>query len=155
MHLLLNANAMVYYHIHILCIVQWQMHNVAKILIMFSIKFPGPVIFSEIFSLIFFPEVYCLCQPEKLWKKTIKDFLGFPKYDAKLWANEYLQQANSAVKISVACLAHCLYLILNTQETSHFYCHQFWDKNDFENICHWNHFQISWALSELPTNDQA
>lgn len=104
MHLLLNANAMVYYHIHILCIVQWQMHNVAKILIMFSIKFPGPVIFSEIFSLIFFPEVYCLCQPEKLWKKTIKDFLGFPKYDAKHWANEYLQQANSAVQIFVTCL---------------------------------------------------
>ena len=29
--ILANANAMVYYHIHILCIMQWQMHNVAKI----------------------------------------------------------------------------------------------------------------------------
>ena len=47
---------------------------------------------------------------------------------------------------------HCLYLILNTQETSHFYWNQFWDKTDDENICHWNYFQIPWALSELPAN---
>ena len=26
--------------------------------------------------------------------------------------------------------SQCLYLILNNQETSHFYWHQFWDKND-------------------------
>ena len=49
-------------------------------------------------------------------------------------------------------VTHCLYLVLNTQETSHFYWHQFWDKNDGENICHWNYFQIPWALSELPVN---
>ena len=48
--------------------------------------------------------------------------------------------------------AHCLYLILNTHEKSHFYWHQFWDKNDVENICHWNYFQIPRALSELPAN---
>ena len=45
-----------------------------------------------------------------------------------------------------------LYLVLNTQETSHFYWHQFWSKNDGENICHWNYFQIPRALSELPAN---
>ena len=49
-------------------------------------------------------------------------------------------------------ITHCLYLVLNTQETSHFYWHQFWDKNDDENICHWNYFQIPRALSELPAN---
>ena len=38
----------------------------------------------------------------------------------------------------------------NTQETSHFYWHQFWDKNDDKNLCHWNYFQIPRALSELP-----
>ena len=47
---------------------------------------------------------------------------------------------------------HCLYLVLNTQETSHFYWHQFWHKNDNENICHWNYFQLPRALSELAAN---
>ena len=46
----------------------------------------------------------------------------------------------------------CLYLILNTQETSHFYWHQFWDKNDGENICRLNCFRFPRALSELPAN---
>ena len=45
-----------------------------------------------------------------------------------------------------------LYLILNNQETSHFYWHQFWHKNDGEKWCHWNYFQIPRALSELPAN---
>ena len=49
--------------------------------------------------------------------------------------------------------SHCLYLVLNTQETSLFYWRQqFWDNNDNKNICHWNHFQIPRALSELPAN---
>ena len=30
--------------------------------------------------------------------------------------------------------------------------HQFWQKNDGENICHWNYFQIPRALSELCTS---
>ena len=53
---------------------------------------------------------------------------------------------------SISNKSHCLHLVLNTQDTKHFYCHQFWNKNDGENICHWNYFQIPWALSELPAN---
>ena len=48
--------------------------------------------------------------------------------------------------------SHCFYLVLNMQEKSHFYWYQIWDKNNGENICHWNCFQIPWALSELPVN---
>ena len=47
---------------------------------------------------------------------------------------------------------HCLYLVLNTKKTSHFYWRQFWDKNDGKHIGHWNYFQIPRALSELPAN---
>ena len=64
-------------------------------------------------------------------------------------------QKLGSVSFSISFLerkTHCLYLILNTQETSHFYWHQFWDKNDDENICHWNYFQILRALSELHAN---
>ena len=48
--------------------------------------------------------------------------------------------------------SQCLYLVLNTQEASHFYWHQFWGKNDRENIYYWNYFQIPRVLSELPAN---
>ena len=50
---------------------------------MFSIKSPGPKIFSVIFSRSFLPVL--------AWETTEKhmeNFPGFPKYDAKHWANE-------------------------------------------------------------------
>ena len=44
---------------------------------------------------------------------------------------------------------HCGFLVLgNTQKS----LTQIWDKNDGENICHWNYFQFPRALSELPAN---
>ena len=47
---------------------------------------------------------------------------------------------------------HCRFLMLGiTQKILTKVWHQIWDKNDGENICHWNHFQIPWALSEIPT----
>ena len=48
---------------------------------------------------------------------------------------------------------HCRFLVpCNTQTILTKIWHQFWDKNDGENIYHWNYFQIPWALSELPAN---
>ena len=55
-------------------------------------------------------------------------------------------------KLSSATKSQWLYLVLNIQETSYFYWHQFCYKNDGENICHWNYFQIPQALSVLPAN---
>ena len=48
---------------------------------------------------------------------------------------------------------HCGFLVLgNTQKTLTLNWHQIWDKNYGENLCHWNYFQFSRALSELPAN---
>ena len=50
-------------------------------------------------------------------------------------------------------LGHCRFFVPgNTQKNLADILHQFWDKNDGKNICHWNHFQIPQALSELPAN---
>ena len=71
----------------------------------------------------------------------------------EMWYSTYeLNYLSNSKVSSIRNPTHCLYLILNTQETSHFYWHQFWGKNDGENICHWNYFQIPRALSELPAN---
>ena len=60
---------------------------------------------------------------------------------------------NSAVIFGIIEVAHCGFLVLgNTQKNLTEIWHQFWDKNDGENICHWNYFQIPRALSELPAN---
>ena len=49
--------------------------------------------------------------------------------------------------------SRCRFLVLgNTQKILTEIWHQIWDKNDGENICHWNYFQIPRALSELPAN---
>ena len=49
--------------------------------------------------------------------------------------------------------SHCGFLVLgNTQKSLTHIWHQIRDKNDGENICHWNHFQFPRALSELPAN---
>jgi len=54
---------------------------------------------------------------------------------------------------SLQTLHHCGFLVLgNTQKILTEIWHQFWDKNDGENICHRNYFQIPRALSELPAN---
>ena len=46
---------------------------------------------------------------------------------------------------------HCGFLVLgNTQKIIREIWQQFWHKNGDENRCHWNYFQIPWALSELP-----
>ena len=49
---------------------------------MFGIKFPGPGIFSEIF-----PQSFLSVLAWKTTEKTIENFPGSPKYDAKHWAN--------------------------------------------------------------------
>ena len=41
---------------------------------------------------------------------------------------QYLHCAVKNLNWISITFSHCLYLILNTQETSHFYWHQFWDK---------------------------
>ena len=74
--------------------------------------------------------------PTLLCQRNLKHLRSVYKFDGLTWLR-YDQ-------------SHCLYLDLNNQETSHFYWHQFWDRNDCESICHWNYFQIPRALSELP-----
>ena len=57
------------------------------------------------------------------------------------------------LEINAVLLSHCRFLMPgNTQKILTEIWHQFWDKNDGENICHWNYFQIPWALLELPAN---
>ena len=49
---------------------------------MFSIKFLGPVKFS-----VLFPSKFLACDSLKNYDKNMENFTGFPKYDAKHWAN--------------------------------------------------------------------
>ena len=45
---------------------------------------------------------------------------------------------------------HCRFLVPgNSTKILHDIWHQFWVKNDGEKWCHWNYFQIPWALSDF------
>ena len=91
------------------------------------------------------------------WKQNKTKKLNLlVKSGLRVWIKRSKPSSMNRIRSNFPCFhrqkSHCLYLILNTKDTSHFYWHQFWDKNDGENICHWNYFQIPRALSELPAN---
>ena len=92
---------------------------------------------------------YCSSSQFSAWFLISLEYNGVGRleWSCSLPNHHSIRNINLSIHFS-----QCLYLVLNTQETSHYYWHQFWDKNDGEKWCHWNYFQIPRALSELPAN---
>ena len=107
-----------------------------------------------------------------LWKHVVnmvKNEIPIKLANLKVY-KKYFESTQNILNFRICSkLVECVQSILNKQidhafyttcisfwipriKTSHFYWHQFWNKNNGENICHWNYFQIPRALSELPVN---
>ena len=76
-----------------------------------------------------------------------------PKLSERIGWLDFHISGWSQISLKTNVAGHCGFLVLgNTQKILTEIWHQIWDKNDGENICHWNHFQFPRALSELPAN---